>query len=195
MNIEVEIKVRVENINKIRKRLLEKGKLVKSIRQIDEYYVPCHRDFFDQKPFPVEWLRIRTNPDKTIFEYDKSINKNEKGDQEYAIEYETDVSHPEELKKILGFLDFKRKTIVDKKREIWGCGKLEVCLDNVKNLGEFIEVEARGEFKDSLEAKQACKKFLEDLGIDLGKTEPINTGYPVLLMKKEERKIKNFFKK
>ncbi len=185
MNIEVEIKVKAENTNDIREELLEKGKMVKSIRQIDEYYIPCHRDFFAQKPFPVEWLRIRTNPDRTIFEYDKSV-KDEKGEQEYAMEYETDVSHPEELRKILDFLDFKRKITVDKEREVWDCGKLEVCLDNVKDLGEFIEVEAKGEFKDPAEAKKSCKNFLEELGVDLTKTEPIKTGYPVLLAEKNE---------
>ena len=66
MNIEVEIKIKVDNFKSIKKQLQKYGSLTKSIKQIDEYYVPCHRDFFAQKPFPVEWLRIRTNPDKII---------------------------------------------------------------------------------------------------------------------------------
>lgn len=90
MNIEVEIKIKINNFRKIKDKLREYGKLAKSIKQIDEYYIPCHRDFFVQRPFPVEWLRIRTNPDKAIFEYDKSINKNTEGEQEYAEEYETE---------------------------------------------------------------------------------------------------------
>lgn len=184
MNIEVEIKVKVEDAEKIKEKLLKKGNLVKSIRQIDEYYVPSHRDFFAQKPFPVEWLRIRTNPDKTIFEYDKSVNKDEKGEQEYAIEYETEVSHPEELRKILGFLDFEKRVVVDKQREVWNCGKIEVCIDSVKDLGLFIEAEAKGEFESTAEAKSACISFLEDLGVDLTKSPPINNGYPVLLLEK-----------
>ncbi len=72
MNIEVEIKVKIRGLGQIKNRLRSYGKLAKSIKQVDEYYIPYHRDFFAQKPFPVEWLRIRTNPDKTIFEYDKS---------------------------------------------------------------------------------------------------------------------------
>ena len=75
MNIEVEIKVEVSDFEDIKNRVARMGKLIKSIRQIDEYYIPCHRDFFAQKPHPIEWLRIRTNPDRVIFEYDKSINK------------------------------------------------------------------------------------------------------------------------
>ena len=100
MNVEVEIKVKVDNFEGIRKELLVRGKLIKSIKQIDEYYVPCHRDFLAQKPHPVEWLRIRTNPDKVIFEYDKSINKKADGEQECANEYETEISQPDEFRKI-----------------------------------------------------------------------------------------------
>ena len=62
-NIEVEIKVKKNNPQEIRKKVADLGKLIKSIKQIDEYYIPSHRDFFANKPHPVEWLRIRSNPD------------------------------------------------------------------------------------------------------------------------------------
>ena len=183
MNIEVEIKIKVDNIKSIKEQLQKYGSLTKSIKQIDEYYVPCHRDFFAQKPFPVEWLRIRTNPDKIIFEYDKSINKNSKGEQEYAEEYETEISQPDEMRKILKFLDFKKIVTVEKKREIWDCDNFEICLDKVKNLGSFIEVEAKGNFKNPKEAKTACYDFLNKLGINTTLEDSINAGYAVLQLK------------
>ena len=140
MNKEVEVKVKIENFDDIKKKVSTRGRLIKSIRQIDEYYIPFHRDFFAQKPHPIEWLRIRTNPDRVIFEYDKSINKKPDGEQEYAEEYETEISNPEEFRKILKFLDFKKVITVDKNREYWDCGRFEVALDKVKGLGSFIEV-------------------------------------------------------
>lgn len=182
MNIEVEIKVKIKGLRQIKDKLRSYGKLVKSIKQIDEYYIPYHRDFFAHKPFPVEWLRIRTNPDKTIFEYDKSINKNTKGEQEYAEEYETEVSQPNELRKILKFLDFKKVITIKKEREVWNCGNLEICLDKVKDLGFFIEVEAKRGFRNSAEAKKACYDFLNKLGVNITQKNIINTGYPVLLL-------------
>ena len=97
MNVEVEIKIEISDIVQIREKVSKIGKLIESIKQVDEYYIPCQRDFFAQKPHPTEWLRIRTNPDKTIFEYDKSINKKANGEQECAEEYETEISNPEEL--------------------------------------------------------------------------------------------------
>jgi adenylate cyclase, class 2 len=182
MNIEVEIKVKVTDLNRLKERLPEYGKLMKSIKQIDEYFIPCHRDFFAQKPHPVEWLRIRTNPDRVFFEYDKSINKKADGEQECAEEYETEISNPEEFRKILGFLDFKKIVTVDKNREYWDCGSFEVALDEVKGLGFFVEVEAKGDFRDNAEAKEKCIDFLKQLGVENVENNYIKKGYPVLLL-------------
>lgn len=184
MNIEVEIKIKVENLEGLKKELPKFGKITKSIRQIDDYYIPCHRNFFERKPDPNEWLRIRHNPDCVIFEYDRSIDSAD-GSQLYAEEYETKISEPEEFKKILGFLDFKKVMTVDKKREYWDCEKFEVCLDEVENLGFFVEIEAKGDFKGNSEAMRECEKFAEKLGIKITKENRIKTGYPVLLLKKE----------
>jgi len=182
MNIEVEIKVKIDNFEEIKKKVSSLGKLVKSIKQIDDYYVPYQRDFFAQKPNPTEWLRIRTNPDKVIFEYDRSINKRADGEQDYAEEYETEISNTEEFKKILEFLDFKKVITVEKQREYWMCGDIEIALDNVKGLGYFIEAEAGGNFKNAIEAKEACMNFLENLGIKDVENSQVKKGYPQILL-------------
>ncbi len=186
MNIEVEIKVKIENLKEIKSKLSRRGKLIKSIRQIDEYYIPVQRDFFAQKPHPTEWLRIRTNPDRVIFEYDKSINKKADGEQDCAKEYETEISDADELRKILIFLDFKKVVTVEKQREYWDCGDLEVALDDVKGLGYFIEVEAKGNFRSAKKAKEACFNFFADLGIKNAKSTQIKKGYPVLLLESKK---------
>ncbi len=184
MNIEVEVKIAIDNFEEIKTKVAGVGKLMKSIRQIDDYYVPCHRDFFAQKPHPIEWMRIRTNPDKVVFGYNKSINKKADGSQEYAEEYETEISQPEEFKKILNFLDFKKVVTVDKQREYWDCGDLEIALDKIEGLGSFIEVEAKGNFENTTKAKEACLEFLKKLGIEDAESTQIKKGYSVLLLEK-----------
>lgn len=187
MNVEVEIKVEINNFKEIKIKVAGMGKLIKSIRQIDDYFIPAHRDFFAQKPHPVEWLRIRTNPDKVIFEYDKSINKKANGEQECAEEYETEISNADEFRKILNFLDFKKVTTVDKQREYWDCGDFEIALDRVDGLGDFIEVEVKGNFESNKKAKESCLKFLEDIGIKDAEKIQINKGYPVMLLEKTKQ--------
>ncbi|MFA5932141.1 MAG: class IV adenylate cyclase [Candidatus Paceibacterota bacterium] len=185
MNIEVEIKVKIDNFEEIKEKVSKLGRLVKAVKQIDEYYVPIHRDFFDHKPRPVEHLRIRTNPDKTVFEYTRTIGLQAGGDYDYAEEYETGISNVEEFKKTLEFLDFKKVVIVEKEREYWMCGGIEVALDKVKDLGTFMEAEAKGDFKDEKEAKQACIDFLENLGIKDVENTQIRHGYPQFFLEKK----------
>ena len=146
MNIEVEIKVKIENFEEIKDKVSQRGNLIKAIKQVDDYYVPYQRDFFALKPHPVEWMRIRTNPNKVIFEYDRSINKKADGEQDYAEEYEVEISDVDNFKKILGFLDFKYVVTIEKQREYWMCGDIEVALDEIKGLGTFIEAEAKSKY-------------------------------------------------
>jgi len=184
MNIEVEIKVKIDNFKEIKEKVSKIGSLVKSIKQIDDYYVPSHRDFFANIPEPIEHLRIRTNPDKVVFEYTRTINLRAGGDYDYAEEYETEIFNVEEFKKTLEFLDFKKVVTIEKDREYWICENIEVALDEVKDLGYFIEAEAKGDFKDSFEAKKACIEFLESLDIKDVENIQVKKGYPQLLMGK-----------
>ena len=183
MNIEIEIKVKVDNLAEIKEKVSKIGKLVKAIKQIDEYYVPVQRDFFAHKPQPIEHLRIRTNPDKIVFEYTRTVNMKADGDYDFAEEYETEISNVEEFKKILEYLDFKKVITVEKNREYWMCGGIEIALDDVKGLGTFVEAEAKGDFKDDKEAKKACIDFLENLGIKDVENTQIKHGYPQFFMK------------
>lgn len=185
MNIEVEIKIKIDNFNEIKEKVSRLGSLIKETRQIDEYYVPLHKNFFEINP-TVEFLRIRTNKDKTVFEYTRCVNMKDNGKYDYAEEYETEIKNVDEFRKTLEFLDFKKIVVVDKKREYWDCGNIEVALDKVENLGEYIEAEAKGDFKDSEEAKNTCIKFLEDLGIENVEEKSINLGYPQIILQKEK---------
>lgn len=182
MNIEVEIKVKINNFEEIKEKVSKMGKLIKSIKQIDDYYIPCHRNFFAKKPHPIEWLRIRTNPNKVILEYDRSINQKDDGDNDYVEEYETEILNEKELRKILEFLDFKKVIMIEKQREYWMCGKIEIALDKIKGLGDFIEAEAKGDFKNEKEAKKECINFLENLGIKDIEKKHIKKGYPELFL-------------
>jgi len=184
MNIEVEIKVKVDNLEEIKSKVSKIGKLIKAITQIDEYYVPVHRDFFAEKPHPTEYLRIRTNPDKIVLEYNRSINKRADGEHDYAEEYETEILDAVELRKILKLLDFKHKVTIEKNREYWMCGKIEVAIDTIKDLGFFVEAEAKGNFKDDKEAKKACIDFLESLGLKDVEKNQIKRSYPELFFEK-----------
>ena len=108
------------------------------------------------------------------------------GKYDYAEEYETEIKNVEEFRKTLDFLGFKKIVVVDKKREYWMCNNIEVALDRVVDLGEYIEAEAKGDFKDSEEARNACIKFLEDLGVEDIEDKCIHLGYPQMLLENKK---------
>ncbi|KKQ21460.1 MAG: hypothetical protein A3G45_00045 [Candidatus Staskawiczbacteria bacterium RIFCSPLOWO2_12_FULL_37_15] len=53
MNVEVEIKIEIDNFDEVKAKVAAIGKLIKSIHQVDDYFIPSHRDFL---------LRNRTRP-------------------------------------------------------------------------------------------------------------------------------------
>lgn len=186
MNIEIEIKVMVEKaeFDRVKNKLPAFGSFRIAVNQIDEYYNPPHKDFFAVKPQPVEWLRIRTNDEKNIFEYTRNFDDEKKG-QFYANEYETEVLNVQELQDILALLGFKKVIEIDKKREYWDCGDFEVSLDEVKDLGFFIEVEANRLFEDAIKTRKECINFLEKIGVGNFEEKRVKIGYPMLLLEKK----------
>ncbi|MFA5751069.1 MAG: CYTH domain-containing protein [Candidatus Paceibacterota bacterium] len=113
------------------------------------------------------------------------------GEQDYAEEYETEISNANiaEFKKTLEFLDFKRMVTIEKQREYWMCGDIEVALDYIKGLGYFIEAEAKGDFKNVFEAKKACINFLENLGIKDVENKQIKMVYPQIYLESKKNEI------
>lgn len=177
MNIEVEIKVKVKDFKELELKIKRLGKLKKELHQVDDYYTPVHRDFFKQDP-PEEFLRIRTDT-KTSFEY--HVAKRTNGEKTHAEEYELGINDEEMLKKILNFLDIKKKITVDKQRKVYECGNFEICLDYVKNLGHFLEIEAKKDFGGVENTKKECEKFLQNLNIEY--QEVPDLGYPNLVLR------------
>lgn len=56
-------------------------------------------------------------------------------------------------------LDFKAVIVVEKTRSSWEIKNIEVPVDEVTNLGTFIELEAKGEFESIKKAKEHLFSF------------------------------------
>jgi adenylate cyclase class 2 len=135
--IEVEIRSKIDSINKIKERLKEiNAKFLKSEKQIDRVF--GHPMFLDSQNMIIEGgfsSRIRQIDDKISLEFKEIIRKGG------GIEIKS------ELKDINAGLIFLKKLgweeafIVSKTRELYEHDDFEVCLDNVERLGNFIEIE------------------------------------------------------
>ena len=91
-------------------------------------------------------LRAQTarNETKYILTYKGA---KEKSSYKRRREIEIEVSDADSTRDILCALGYDKKLTVEKKRSLWRFGECEVALDQVKELGDFVEIEGPNEDK------------------------------------------------
>ncbi|MEW6295854.1 MAG: CYTH domain-containing protein [Candidatus Diapherotrites archaeon] len=68
--------------------------------------------------------------------------------------------------KILEGLGLTKLGLIDKKREKFKLGEFEVCLDKVKGIGSFVEVETQGNTKNWKQKRMECIELLKKIGLN-----------------------------
>ena len=158
--IEVEIKAKLENFDEVRDNFSKLGVwLENSEKQLDIMF--GKEEFLDEEHKLKEgsiMARIRQKGDKVVVCF-KEINRKH---GEFEAEFETpDLEH---AKRFLEKLGFEEAFSIEKQRENYGYKKFSIALDDVKELGKFIEIEKivnKQEEKDK--ALQECIDLLKFL--------------------------------
>lgn len=127
------------------------------------------------------WLRIRTqtrgNETKHMFTLKKSITN-----QMDSIEHETEVEDDEELEKIILHSGFTPYSDLIKTRQTAHQGEIEICIDTIEGLGDFIEVEKlTSEDVDYDTVAEELWAVLEGFGVK--RADHVTDGYDVLMRK------------
>lgn len=189
-SIEIEIQVQIENSGKLIAFLEENGNFVGESHQVDSYYSPAHKDFTQVRPIK-EWLRLRDSSGKYSINY-KNWHYEKDGRSHYCDEYETPVHSLDQVKNIFDSLDMKPIVVVDKIRKIWNYQDYEVALDTIKGLGNFVEVEYKGEDakKKPIQVTKEMISFLKQFNV--GEISRNYVGYPFQLLFPDEVKYEKF---
>jgi adenylate cyclase class 2 len=164
--MEVEVKFKLEE--DIKKRIEEMAKFVCEVRERDLYFNhPC-RDFVKTD----EALRVRKS-EKVFLTY-----KGPKIDRETKTreEIEVEIGDFDKAVRILEKLGFKPVAEVFKVRRIYKIGDATICIDNVKGLGEFVEIEVKSE--DVEKAKSLVFKIAGEFGLK----NPITKSYLEMIL-------------
>ncbi|MFA4999476.1 MAG: class IV adenylate cyclase [Parcubacteria group bacterium] len=183
-NIEVEVQAEIKNPKDAEKKILKFGKFVKSRQQKDIYFVTPQRNFFAKK-MPNEYLRIRYEQDKNHLNY-SFLHFKRNGWLNSTDEYETLVVKPEIVETIFKKIGLVPKVIVIKTRKYFDCGDFEVTIDNIKGLGNFMEIEAKRLFGTVAQTRKKCVNFINSLGIEYDVRKEM--GYPRMLYQKLHKK-------
>ncbi|MBW2996044.1 class IV adenylate cyclase [Candidatus Woesearchaeota archaeon] len=154
--IEVEIKARISNVDDIKKKLNQiRAKFLKTEKQIDKVF--GHPRFLDSEKKIIEGgfvARIRVVDDNHTLEFKEILRQNG------GVEIKSELKDLNTGVEFLNKLNFKEKFTVSKSRDHYSYNNFAICLDNVKQLGNFIEIE---KIVTSSEEKENARKRCLDL--------------------------------
>jgi len=173
--LEVELKVKVQSLEPVRRQLLEKGAVCSGrIHEHDIYYNAPHRDF----GVTDEAVRVRYTNDHAVVTYKGA--KIKKFGLKAREELNTAVESGEVFETMLKRLGFTKTTEVNKWRENYRFSDAAISLDEVDELGPFVEIEIMAEDENS-NAAVLIQRIAKEIGVS---GEPILASYLELLLSK-----------
>lgn len=161
MAYEIEYKVFLESKLDIINMLTNIGCIWgKKKRQYDQTYYK--KEFTDANSEKEIFLRIRQEDNNNNILTLKQILNNME-----VLEFESTIGNPDEIAKMIRLIGFEEYVTINKLRTEGKLNSFSICLDEVENLGEFLEVEMLVEDNCEREtAKKEIQNFLLFIGIN-----------------------------
>ena len=185
MSYEVEQKYRVTGFRQIVERLAKLGAtLGEPIEQVDTYYAHPSRDFGETD----EAFRLRRTGTMICMTYKgPRIDANTKTRKEIEIPLAPGTDHHRQCRAMLKALGFRLVAEVRKMRRVASWTDqgfpIEVAVDEVRDVGKFVEIETSADAKRLASAKDRIAKVAGQLGL----TQSERTSYLELLLRSRQR--------
>ncbi len=182
---EIEIKSHLKNKQAVISKLEKLGCVLSApIRQIDTVYTKIIGrvdEFLKNNHF----VRIREKSDgSNVLTVKINKSRTKTADELVKIEHETEIEDAKEMESILFMMGYSISNKVVKIRQTAKYKEYEICLDDVEELGSFIEIEkmAQNDFADEHIILDELNSFMASL--EISKTDTINKGYDVMMVEK-----------
>ncbi len=177
--IEIEAKVKIENPARWRKKIARIARFIKKEKKQDDYYTlePLTR-------YPKKSLRVRTHGKNYELNFKERLSYKNGIDTKKEHEYTFPQKNLAAIKEQLSVKGFKHWLRKEKISEIYEIEKnIHIELNNVKQLGFFLEIEYLGGEKDIAHARKKLTSIMKKLNIK--KSQIIQEGYTKLLWDKK----------
>ena len=160
-NTEIELKYKIKNTQEVEGKLKDLGaKYIKEFRCVDTYFlVPENKE-------GRKYLRIRKVGDKAELAYHYAVSEIQ------TDEWEIKIDDAKTAVEILEKIGHKIDVVVDKLRKVYKYKNSEIVVDNIKSLGNFVEIESPN--IEELENIEKMLGFNKSMRID-------KYGYPDLI--------------
>ncbi len=186
-NTEIEIKVKVtkKKFMSLQKVLDSEAEFIHKLHHIDTYYNPESINFMKDE-VPARWLSIRERGENILVNY-KHWQSDKTGEFTHCDEYETKIENKLQLENIINALGIRAIATVDKVRRKYRYNdEFEVCLDEVKQLGYFIEIESVKDFGSVKKTHEMIREFADYLGLPETKSVPGGYAYQLYILEKNK---------
>jgi len=171
MSKEIEVRIQADKVvvDKAKAWLEKNAKYVGDIHHVEYYLNKPATTFFFNAPQgykdALDYLRIRLTKKGDSFCLKKfHVDPIEKRTL-YCDEYEVDVSDGRKTLELMKALGYTEQTLMEKKRKIYTFDCFEIVIDEVKNLGMFMEVELKNEVANARMGVQIIYDFLKLIGV------------------------------
>ncbi|MFH1506613.1 MAG: class IV adenylate cyclase [archaeon] len=172
--MEVEARVKVESLEDIKKKLVDMGaEFFEPKKQNDAVFK--RKDLISKVAKPGDFiLRIRQST-KNILTFKALTDR-----AGVWIEHETEIKDSEQLRSILEKTGFIEQVSMHKTRIPGTLGDFELCLDDIEELGTYIEIALDSE--DGNDAKEKIIGLLNKLGF--AEKDIVHKGYVAMLFER-----------
>lgn len=186
---EIEILFELKSDFEHTKTILNKFQFKGAKETIDYYYYDPLRNNLklnsDNKL--LECCRIRRKNEKYFVAY--KLDHYENGIWIYSDEHETEFTNFDALNNVFKLLGLELLVTINNIKYTYETDKFEIVLEDVKELGYFLEVEymSNEEIEDVKSIKNLILEFVKSLNIVIG--NELNSGKPELLLLKQNKVI------
>lgn len=185
MGKEIEVRHVLKNKVELMKWLNGNAVPCKKSHQIDTYYDNKYHSFVTDTEHIYKWLRIREEDGKMTINYKHWLPEGQVK-RTYCDEYESIIQSPEDVKKILEHLGFEVFIVVDKTRHTWKLDDVEIAIDTVSELGDYIEVEYKEkDYTDIRGITDRLHIIIQKMGAEVGEED--HGGYGFKLIQKRKK--------
>ena len=181
MRKEIEVKARVNNLEDLIKNIEALGiSLSLPIIQNDETFVAENYGDYGEFHSGKNVLRIRETNGKFLFTL-----KQPQTNQLDCIERESEVADPVQFREALLLMGYKTGVEIHKVRRKAKYKEYEICIDDVKELGAYVEVEKITNDESAETVQNELFEFLKSLGVRIEDREM--QGYDTLIYNKQHQ--------
>lgn len=194
----IELEVLVENYDGAQKainKLCKLSQVQNSVEIVDYYFYNKSSHLFAPnnqfKTFEV--LRLRnSNNEKITLTYKKDHYEN--NIWQFSDEQEVGISNFNDMKALLCNLGFDVLLKIHNNRTYFTYKDYEIVVENVDDLGSFLEIEYKGYLTESDVAKKRKELLIFIKSLGLNTSDELNSGKPELYMLKHKEQFLQFIK-